>query len=196
MRLFILWFDICRLFAVRHHFLLNVLEYAEQHRNDKQQGNRTDEHTAHGAHAQRNVAVGTYARSKHHREQTENHGERSHQNRAQTHFCRRDGRLCNRQSVVASFGSIFCQQDGCFGKKSDKHNQPRLHVDVVFQSEHLREQEAASQTERNGKDDGQRNEQTFVERTQNQVDEHHADNEHDGRRIAGRRFLARHASEP
>ena len=174
---------------------MNVLEYAEQHRNDKQQGNRTDKHTTHGTHAQRNVAVGTYARSKHHREQTENHGERRHQNRAQTHFRRRDGRLCNRHSVVASIGSIFRQQDGGLGEKSDKHNQTRLHVDVVFQSEHLREQEAASQSERNGKNHGQRNEQTFVERTQNQVDEHDTDDEHDGCRVAGRSLLARHASE-
>ena len=45
-----------------HELLLQGLEHDEEHRHDKEQGYRTDEHTAHGTHADRDVAVGPYAR--------------------------------------------------------------------------------------------------------------------------------------
>ena len=64
--------------------LLQALEDYEQggHHEDLEQ--RTDEHTAHGCSTQSLVTVLTHTRSKHHWQQTYDHGEGGHEDRTQT----------------------------------------------------------------------------------------------------------------
>ena len=51
---------VCRFELYRAHFLLQLLEYNEQRRNDEQQGERSDQHTADSTCSQRTVTVCTY----------------------------------------------------------------------------------------------------------------------------------------
>ena len=50
------------LFEKYEDTLFNILEEDEEHRHDEQQGDSADNHAADGAHAERLVAIGSYAR--------------------------------------------------------------------------------------------------------------------------------------
>ena len=70
-----------------------------------------------------------------------------------------------------------------------------MHVDVVFKSPHLGEEKASHQSERYTQHDGQWNEETLVERTEDEVDEDDADAEDDNRIASASGFFTRDASE-
>ena len=72
--------------------LLQRLEDDEERGDQEQQGERTDDHAAHDARAERRVAVGADAAGQHQRNHAEDHGEHRHEDGAQTHLGGRDGR--------------------------------------------------------------------------------------------------------
>ena len=160
-----------------HEFLLKILEHDEEHRHDEEQGDGSDEHTAHGSHTDRDITVGTHTRSEHQRQHTEDHRKRGHQDGAQTYLCCRDCGLRDTHAVVAALRGVLGKQDGRLGQKADKHEQTDLQVDVVLQTEHLGEEEASGQTERYRQDDGDGDEEALVEGAEDKVYEYDADDE-------------------
>lgn len=115
----------------------------------------------------------------HHREKAENHCQGGHQYGAQTYPRRTYRCLRQRHASLTALHGVFCNQNGGLCQQADKHDKPRLHIDVVFQSQHLGEQEAAEHAERKGKHHGERYQETFVERTQDEIDQHETDGEDD-----------------
>ena len=95
----------------------------------------------------------------------------------------------------AAVGGVLGDQNGRFRQQTDQHDDTRLEIDVVFESHRLGHEERACQTARYGEDDGERNEETLVERTQDEVDQQNTDTEDNGRVAAGLRLLARDAVE-
>ena len=93
-------------------------------------------------------------------------------------LCRTVCRLREGHAFRPPLAGIFGQQNGCLGKQPDNHNQSGLHVDVVLQPEQSREQEAAHQTARHGQQHGKRDEHAFIEGTQYEVYQDHAQHEY------------------
>lgn len=100
-----------------------------------------------------------------------------------------------RRALAAACRCVLGKQYGGLGEQSDEHDEPRLHVYVVFKSPQLCEDEAAHQSEGHAQDDGKRYHEALVEGAQDEVYEDYADDEHHGGGIACRGFLTRHASE-
>lgn len=77
---------------------------------------------------------------------------------AQTVFGCKVSRLYEAHPCLPPLHGIFSLEDGRFCQQPDEHDKPRLHVDIVLQSEQLRKQEAAQQSARHGKYDRERDE--------------------------------------
>ena len=175
--------------------LLQIPEDDEQRRHDKEQCQRAGQHAADRTHADRNVAVGADTLREHQRQHAENHRERGHQDRTQPGFGRRHGRRRDTHALLSAVGGVLRKQNGRFGEQADQHDQPRLHIDIVFKPPQLREDETAGQTERHGEDDGERDEEAFVKCAENQINEEDADDEDHRGGVARRSLLTRHAAE-
>ena len=131
----------------------------------------------------------------HQRDHTEHAGEDGHQNGTQTGFGGRHGGLREAHARGAAVGGVLRDQDGRFRQQTDQHDDTRLEVDVVLQSHYLGEQERTHQTARNRQNDGERNEETLVQRAQDEVDQQDTDTEDDDRVAARLGLLARDAVE-
>ena len=84
---------------------------------------------------------------------------------AQTVFGCKVSRLYEAHPCLPPLHGIFSLEDGRFCQQPDEHDKPRLHVDIVLQSEQLRKQEAAQQSARHGKYDRERDEETLIQCT-------------------------------
>ena len=170
-------------------FSLQGLESDEQCRYEEQQGQCPDDHTAHDARTEGHVTVGAHTVREHQRDHTEYAGEDSHQDRAQTDFGCRYGGLRQGHSRAAPVGGILRDQNGGLREQADQHDDTRLQVDVVLQSQHLGEEERTQQAARYGEDDGERKQEALVQGTQDEVNQQNTDPEDDRRVAAGLCFL-------
>ena len=179
------WFDL----------FLKALENNPESRNDKQQNQRAYQHSAHSTGSERPVAIRSDTGREHQREHTEHHRQGRHQDRTEAVLGRSDGRLLERHSAPAAFPGIVSYQDCGLCKQADQHNQSGLQVDVVLQSEHLGEQEAAHKSARDRQDDCERKDKALIHPAENQIDEQDADREDDGDVVAGRCLLTGDSAE-
>ena len=177
------------------HLLLEILEEDEEHGHEEQDGQDAEQHAAHDARTERRVAVGPRTAGEHQRQQAEYHGQDRHQNGAEAHAGGSQGGLNQRHTCPSAVGGILGQQDGRLGQQADEHDEARLHVDVVLQPHQLGKDKAAHQPERHGKDDGEGHEEALVQAAQDEVDEHGADEEDNGRVTAGLALFATDACE-
>ena len=131
----------------------------------EQEGDGSHQHAAGTSHTQGDVTVSTHTMREYQGQHTEYHGERSHQDRTQTHTGSRHGSHRDAHTLAMTFCGILGKQDGSLGQKADKHNETRLHVDIVLQTPHPREEEAAQQAEGHAQDNSQGDEKALVEGT-------------------------------
>lgn len=178
-----------------HVMFLQIFEHYEQRRYHEEQGYSAQQHSSHRANTYRYVSVGTHSACEHQRKHTEHHGQRGHEYGAQTCLGGCHGCSTYRHALAAACRCVLGKQYGGLGEQSDEHDEPRLHVYVVFKSPQLCEDEAAHQSEGHAQDDGKRYHEALVEGAQDEVYEDYADDEHHGGGIACRGFLTRHASE-
>ena len=123
------------------------------------------------------VAVGSYARGEGKGQKAEHHRQRGHQNGAQTDCCSVEGSFDDAHALTAPRGGIFGEQDGSLRQQADEHDEACLHIDVVLQSPHTGKEERTEESEGYAEDDGEGDEQTLVEGTEDEVDEDDADDE-------------------
>ena len=90
-------------------------------------------------------------------------------------MCGRVGRFYDAHPFAAAFDGVLRNQNSRLGQQADQHDHTRLQIDVILQSEYLGEQERAHQSEWYGEDNGKRYEETFVETSQNQIDQEDTD---------------------
>ena len=151
-----------------HHVAEAAVKPLEGHVEDghyEEEGDGSHQHTAGTSHTQGDVTVGTYAMREYQRQHTEYHGERSHQDRTQTHTGSRHGSHRDAHTLAMTFCGILGKQNGCLGQQTYEHNQTRLHVDIVLQAPHPREEEATQQTKRHAQDNSQGDEKALVQGT-------------------------------
>ena len=81
---------------------MQFLEYDEEGRNDEEQGNGADAHTADDAESKGTVTIGTGTSLDDERYHTDDHRGHRHQNRAQTLLTSFEGSIDNAQALSSS----------------------------------------------------------------------------------------------
>ena len=156
------------------------LERHVQNGHHEQEGDGSHQHTAGTAYTQGDVSVGSYAMRKDQRQHTEYHGQRGHQDGTQTHAGCRHSRHRDAHTLAMTLRGIFGKQNGCLGQQTDEHDKARLHIDIILQAPHIREEEAAQQAKGHAQDNCQGDEKALVEGTKDEVNENDNDYENDG----------------
>ena len=175
---------------------MQFLEDDIERRNDKEECHCSDRHSSGHADSERTVSVRTGSTLDNQRNHTGDHGHNGHQNRTQTIFASAHRCLQYRHSLLAFLHGKLGNQNRRLRQQSDQHDHTRLEVDIVLLAAKPRERERTHQTERNRQKHRQRNEIRFVERSQNHIDQQHADevNERGHIGFAVRLQLAAHSA--
>ena len=151
-----------------YHVTKATVEPLERHvedGDDEEQGNGSHEHAACTTYTQGDVTVGTHAMRKDKGQHTKDHGERGHEDGAQTHTGSRHSSHGDAHALAMTLRSILGKQDGCLGQETDEPDKTRLHIDIVLQAPHPREQEATQQAKGHAQDNSQGDEEALVEGT-------------------------------
>ena len=156
---------------------------------DTDQGSH--EHSADCRRTDRPVSDGPRTGGSHQRNQTGNEGEGGHHNRAETQLSSLNGSISDTQAFSAPLHREFNNQNGILAQKPHEHDEADLTVDIIRQPHQLQHQKRPEESDRQGKNDRQRQDEALVLPRQNQVHEHDHNEKNVGRSVPAISFVVR-----